>query len=56
MNQGAHDPTPAVPDGIPIKVTVMIDPQGRIEVDLRDNPDCLDCGLNQSEVCAVNNT
>lgn len=57
VNHTAHDPTPAVPDGIPIKVTVTTDPQrGRIEVDLRDNPDCLDCGLNQSEVCAVNNT
>lgn len=56
VNHTAHDPTPAVPDGIPIQVTVTTDPvHGRIEVDLRDNPDCLDCGLNQSEVCAVNN-
>ncbi|MCL2428398.1 MAG: hydantoinase B/oxoprolinase family protein, partial [Alphaproteobacteria bacterium] len=56
VNRTAHDPTPAVPDGIPIKATVSVDPQAaRISVDLRDNPDCLDCGLNQSEACAVNN-
>ncbi len=56
VNHTAHDPTPAVPGGIPIKATVTVDPQAaHIAVDLRDNPDCLDCGLNQSEVCAVNN-
>jgi N-methylhydantoinase A/oxoprolinase/acetone carboxylase beta subunit/N-methylhydantoinase B/oxoprolinase/acetone carboxylase alpha subunit len=56
VNTTAHDPTPAVPEGIPIKVIVTTDPAaGLIEVDLRDNPDCLDCGLNQSEACAVNN-
>ena len=26
-----------------------------IEIDLRDNIDCVDCGLNQSEACAINN-
>ncbi|GGC52847.1 hydantoinase B/oxoprolinase family protein [Chelatococcus reniformis] len=57
VNTTAHDPTPAVPDGIPVKVVVTTDPEaGRVEIDLRDNPDCLDCGLNQSEACAVNNT
>lgn len=56
VNTTAHDPTPAVPEGIPIKVIVTTDPEaGRLEVDLRDNPDCLDCGLNQSEATAVNN-
>lgn len=56
-NHTAHDPTPVVPEGIPIKAVVSVDPQaGMISVDLRDNPDCLDCGLNQSEACAVNNT
>jgi N-methylhydantoinase A len=56
VNRTAHDPTPAVPGGIPVQVTVTVtaDPP-RITVDLRDNPDCLDCGLNQSEACAVNN-
>ncbi|MEQ8346813.1 MAG: hydantoinase B/oxoprolinase family protein [Sneathiellaceae bacterium] len=56
-NHTAHDPTPAVPDGIPVKAVLTIEPEaGKITVDLRDNPDCLDCGLNQSEACAVNNT
>jgi N-methylhydantoinase B len=45
-----HDPFPGVPDGIPIGVTVAIDPdRGVIDVDLRDNPDCVPCGLNLSE-------
>jgi N-methylhydantoinase B len=49
----AHDPFPGVPDGIPTKVTVAIDPaQARISVDLRDNPDCQPCGLNLTEACA----
>ena len=57
VNTTAHDPTPAAPQGIPIKVTVTTNPEaGRVEIDLRDNPDCLDCGLNQSEACAINNT
>ena len=55
--EGAHDPfEPFLPDGIPIKVELRIDPDaGRITVDLRDNIDCVDCGLNQSEACAINN-
>jgi N-methylhydantoinase A/oxoprolinase/acetone carboxylase beta subunit/N-methylhydantoinase B/oxoprolinase/acetone carboxylase alpha subunit len=57
VNTTAHDPTPVVPQGIPIKVIVTTDPKAaRVEIDLRDNPDCIDCGLNQSEACAVNNT
>ncbi len=57
VNTTAHDPTPAVPQGIPIKVVVTTNPEAaRVEIDLRDNPDCLDCGLNQSEACAINNT
>jgi N-methylhydantoinase B len=45
-----HDPIPGLPDGVPIKVTVDIDPEaGTIEVDLRDNLDCLPCGLNLTE-------
>ncbi len=49
-----HDPTPAVPDGIPIAVTIQTDPANQlITVDLRDNPDCLDCGLNLSEACST---
>ena len=46
----AHDPFPGVPDGIPVKVSVAVDPEaGLIEVDLRDNPDCQPCGLNLTE-------
>jgi N-methylhydantoinase B len=49
-----HDPIPGVSsDGIEIKVTVTSRPEeGLIEVDLRDNPDCMACGLNLSEACA----
>jgi len=45
-----HDPFPGVPDGVTIQAAVVVDPTaGSIEVDLRDNPDCLPCGLNLSE-------
>lgn len=46
-----HDPIPGTPpDGVEIKVRVTTRPgQGRIEVDLTDNPDCMPCGLNLSE-------
>jgi N-methylhydantoinase B len=48
-----HDPFPGVPDGIPVRVTVEVDAaEARIEVDLRDNPDCQPCGLNLTESCA----
>jgi N-methylhydantoinase B len=50
----AHDPIPAAPGGIPLKVTVSVDgTAGRVTVDLRENPDCLPCGLNLSEACAL---
>ncbi|MEA2209445.1 MAG: N-methylhydantoinase [Solirubrobacteraceae bacterium] len=47
-----HDPLPAAgaEDGVPVKVTVTVDPQqARVEVDLRENPDCLPCGINLTE-------
>jgi N-methylhydantoinase B len=47
-----HDPLPAdgARDGVPITVAVTVDPQAaRIEVDLRENPDCLPCGINLTE-------
>ena len=52
--RSVHDPFPGTPpEGIPIQVTVTVDAEAeRIEVDLRDNPDCLPCGLNLSEACA----
>jgi N-methylhydantoinase A len=55
--EGRHDPMrPYLPDGIPIRVDVEIDSAaGRIIVDLRDNPDCVDCGLNQTEATSTNN-
>jgi len=54
---GAHDPVqPFLPDGVPLHVSVKVDPeQARIVVDLRDNIDCVDAGLNESEACAINN-
>lgn len=57
VREGMYDPFPPVlPDGLRIRVEVRIDAEaGRIEVDLRDNPDCLDCGLNQSVACATSN-
>jgi N-methylhydantoinase B len=40
-------------EGVTIKATVQVDPHdARIEIDLRDNPDCLPCGLNLSEATA----
>ncbi|HEX8715298.1 MAG TPA: hydantoinase B/oxoprolinase family protein [Solirubrobacteraceae bacterium] len=47
-----HDPMPVAgaEDGVPVKVTVTVDPQAaRVEVDLRENPDCLPCGINLTE-------
>jgi N-methylhydantoinase B/oxoprolinase/acetone carboxylase alpha subunit len=48
-----HDPIPGLPDGIPVRATIDIKSKaGAIEVDLRDNLDCLPCGLNLSESTA----
>ncbi|MBR46154.1 MAG: hypothetical protein CMM31_06695 [Rhodospirillaceae bacterium] len=39
-------------DGIDVKIELEIRPDdAMIEVDLRDNPDCLPCGLNLSQAC-----
>jgi N-methylhydantoinase B len=52
--QSAHDPFPGVPDGIPVNVTVAVDPdERRIEVDLTDNVDCQPCGLNLTEATSL---
>lgn len=49
-----HDPFPGVPEGIAVQVGLAIDADaGRIEIDLRDNPDCQPCGLNLSEATAI---
>jgi len=49
-----HDPFPGTPaDGVALTVRVAIDAdEACIEVDLRDNPDCMPCGLNLSEACS----
>jgi N-methylhydantoinase B len=50
--ENQHDPIPdaGIEDGVPIRVAVTVDPgAARIEVDLRDNPDCLPCGINLTE-------
>ncbi len=50
----AHDPFPGVPEGIPVKVEVEVDAmEGRVRIDLRDNPDCQPCGLNLTESTAT---
>lgn len=49
-----HDPFPGLPAaGLRIEAKVAVDPDaGRVTVDLRDNSDCLPCGMNLSEACA----
>lgn len=49
-----HDAFPGTPpEGVVVKAEVIIDAaNGRISIDLRDNLDCLPCGLNLSEACA----
>src|SRR6478672_6429232 len=51
-----HDAVPlrGVENGVPLEVTVAVDPESaEIEIDLRNNPDCLPCGLNLTESTAV---
>ncbi|GAB4066782.1 hydantoinase B/oxoprolinase family protein [Ancylobacter sonchi] len=57
-NSGAHDPFGTLlPEGIPLKVTVKIQPEaGMIDLDLTDNVDNVDCGFNESEACATSST
>jgi N-methylhydantoinase B len=51
--EGRHDPVPGMPEGVPVKATVTVDPgEAQIEVDLRDNLDCQPCGLNLTEATA----
>jgi N-methylhydantoinase B len=53
VREGRHDPVPGMPDGVPVKVEVTVDPdEARIDVDLRDNLDCQPCGLNLTEATA----
>jgi N-methylhydantoinase B len=49
------DPFPGLPDGIPLRATVKVDPVAmRVSVDLRENPDCTPTGLNLTESTARN--
>jgi N-methylhydantoinase B len=51
-----HDAVPlrGVENGVPLEVAVAVDPESaEIEIDLRNNPDCLPCGLNLTESTAV---
>ena len=53
---GRHDPLDPLPEGIPINVKITIEPEeGTVELDLRDNIDCVDAGINESRACATNN-
>ena len=54
---GRHDPLePALPDGVPLNVSITIDPEAAmVDLDLRDNIDCVDAGINESRACATNN-
>ncbi|MBL8582041.1 MAG: hydantoinase B/oxoprolinase family protein [Rhizobiaceae bacterium] len=50
-----HDPVPGIAeDGVEVTAKVTIDPAaGKITVDMRDNPDCVEGGINLSEACAT---
>ena len=52
--EGRHDALPGLPNGIPVRVVIEVKPQdGLIEVDLRDNIDCVPVGVNLSQTCAT---
>lgn len=49
-----HDPFPGLPaEGVMISSHIDVDPaNGKVTVDLTDNPDSMPCGMNLSEACA----
>ncbi len=52
--EGAHDPVEQMPDGIPLRVRVCVDPaKAEVAVDLRENLDCLPNGYNLSRATAA---
>jgi N-methylhydantoinase B len=55
VRTSTHDPFPGTSvEGITIKAVVEVKPEEAIiEVDLKDNPDALENGLNLSEACAL---
>ncbi|UQN15056.1 hydantoinase B/oxoprolinase family protein [Gulosibacter sp. ACHW.36C] len=50
-----HDPFPGTdPDGVPLQATISVKPKdGKITIDLRDNPDNLPNGLNLTRATAT---
>lgn len=53
-NDGRLDPSEPAPEGIPLQVEIQVDSSdGYIDVDLRDNPDCVPAGINGSEAATV---
>jgi N-methylhydantoinase B len=49
------DPFPGLDDGLDLSVTLEFQPEeGRVGIDLRDNPDCVPLGLNLTEATAKN--
>ena len=50
-----HDAIPdLIPDGVDIHIKCQVDPEeGYITIDLRDNADCLPCGLNLCEATTL---
>jgi len=56
VGHGRYDSFSAVPEGISLNVKVELDgEEGKVRIDLRDNPDNVDAGVNQSETTARNN-
>ncbi len=57
FNTTCHDPVPGIlPDGIPLQISIEVDPEAAmIDIDLRDNIDCVPCGLNESMACTMAN-
>ena len=49
-----HDPTPFLPQGIPLQVQINIENKAaKVEIDLTKNIDNVECGYNQSEATAI---
>ena len=57
VNTGRHDPVqPFLPEAVEITVKIEIDPDAAmVTVDMRDNPDCIDAGLNLTEATVTAN-
>lgn len=52
--RGWLDPLPGLEFGLELRATVEVDPDaGQVHVDLRDSPDCVRSGLNQSTATAT---